>query len=649
MYDFLMTLKSLKPIPMLVWLTFASSLSLCNAAERPNVVLILTDDQGYGDLAFHGNELIDTPVLDRLARESTRMDRFMVCPLCSMTRATLLTGRYNLRTGCASVTRGIESVRPDEVLIPEVLKSAGYTSGCFGKWHIGENYPSHPRGQGFDEFFGMPQGHCDNFFDPVLEHNGEMVQTKGYISDVLTDAAMEFIDKHHEQPFFCYLAYNAPHTPMQIADRYFDKYKGRGLPDKPAAIYGMVQNIDENIGRLLKQLDQLSVADNTIVIFLSDNGAEGPEGSRFNAGMRGMKGTVHEGGVRVPMFVRWPGKVKANRSIDHLSAHVDLLPTIAEFCGIDEIKTKPLDGISLVPLLTSQLTDQQNDWPMDRMVFARNPGWKHLVGALGQPIIDSVNRPFPGSVRTQRWRAVNEGSHWELYDMASDPGQIQDVSSAHPVVIDRLSQAYTDWLADVTSVPITRPTIDIGHPEWAVVKLAVPEAFFSDGDIHWFNQWGFAHDWLTGWSNTDDKIWWKTRVVTAGRYQVSIRYACADDAVGTTLRVSAGDSSVEGTLQKVHEPNPVQRPTRIDKKRFVQTFATQSLGEIELPAGKTRLVLEAVNAIGKQICDVHSLIVTAKTPQQERPKSTDSVTVDQADLRSITCGSSIIIQAAIFD
>ncbi len=598
--------------PVLICLTFGPLLETTVAAERPNVVLILTDDQGYGDLAFHGNDKIDTPVLDRLAKASTRFERFMVCPLCSMTRATLLTGRYNLRTGCASVTRGIEAVRPDEVLIPEVLQRDGYATGCFGKWHIGEQYPSHPRGQGFDEFVGMPQGHWDDYFDPLLEHStvsaiadgGKMVPTQGYISDVLTDAAMAFIAKHHKRPFFCYLPFNAPHTPMQIADSYYDKYKARGLDNKPAAIYGMVQNIDENLGRLFKQIDELGIAENTIVIFLSDNGAEGPEGSRYNAGMRGMKGTVHEGGVRVPMFVRWPGKIEADRALGQLTAHVDLLPTIAELCRIDEVQTKPLDGRSVAPLLLGE----DADWPEDRMVFARNPGWRHLVGAEGQPIIASVNRPFPGSVRTERWRAVNEGETWQLYDMRADPGQTKDVAAAHADVVTRLARGYKEWFADVTAVPIARPVIDIGHRRWPVVKLTVPEAYFT-GDIHWYNRWGFAHDWLTGWSKTKETIWWEADVVEGGRFEVSLKYACAADAVGTKLRVSAAGSSLEGVLRKAHAPNPVQRPTRIKKRRFVQTFAVQSLGEIVLKPGRTRVTLEAVELPGERVCDVHSLVL----------------------------------------
>ncbi len=577
-----------------------------SSESRPNVLLIMTDDQGYGDLQFHGNKKIDTPVLDRLAKESTRFERFMVCPLCSMTRATLLSGRYNLRTGCASVTRGLETVRAEEVLIPEVLKTAGYSTGCFGKWHIGEHYPSHPNGQGFDEFFGMPQGHWDDYFDSMLEHNGEMVPTKGYITDVLTDAAMTFINKHRDRPFFCYVPYNAPHTPMQIADRYFDKYKGRGLADKTAAIYGMVQNIDENVGRLLNQLDELEIAEKTVVIFLSDNGAEGPEGSRYNAGMRGMKGSVHEGGVRVPMFVRWPGKIEANRSQTRLTAHIDLLPTIAELCGVTNLKTKPLDGRSLVPLLLEHNTN----WPKDRMIFSRSPNWRTLVGANGNPAEESVNLRFPGSVRTERWRAVNLGQGWQLFDMGVDPGQTKDVAESHSEVVARLSSAYEIWFTDVTRVSITRPVIDIGHPTWSQVKLTVPEAYFT-GKIGWYNKFGFAHDWLTGWSDTKDKIWWETNVVTAGRYRVTLKYACAEDAIGTKLRISAAGCSLDGVIQKAHAPNPVQRSTRIIKKRFVQAFATQELGEIDLKQGNTRIAIEAIHNPGSEVCEVHSLILTA--------------------------------------
>jgi len=559
----------------------------------------MADDQGYGDLHFYGNDKIDTPVLDRLATESTRFERFFVCPLCTPTRATLLTGRYYLRTGVASVTRGLETVRSEEITIAEVLKTAGYATGCFGKWHVGEHYPNHPNGQGFDDFFGMPTGHWDNYFDPVLEHNGRMVETRGYITNVLTNAAIRFVQERRAEPFFCYVPYNAPHTPLQVSDAYFDKYKARGVDDRTAAIYGMVENIDENVGRLLDTLDDLKLTRNTIVLFLSDNGAEGPEGSRYNAGMRGMKGSLHEGGSRVPFFVRWPGRIKPNAVIERIAAHIDLLPTIAELCEVRMPETAPLDGRSLVPLLTGR-TDRLSD----RMIFTRMPGWRRLVGYVDPVIIDL--QPFPGAVRTQRWRMVNDGSGWQLYDMIADPGQSENVASENAEVVDRLSKAYQRWFADVTREPIVRPPIPVGHRERPAVELPAPEAYFT-GNIRWYNQWGFAHDWLTGWTNTSDVIWWDVDVVSAGRYEVTLMYTCPPEAVGTRLRVQAGEAVVEGSIEKAYDPQPVLRPSRQRKRRYTQTFAALKLGEIQLAKGRGRITLKATDKPADGVCDLKSI------------------------------------------
>ncbi len=590
-----------------VALTFAITLpppqvahgKTAEAKRKPNVLLIMPDDQGYGDLGFHGNDKIDTPVLDRLAVQSTRFDRFFVCPLCTPTRATLLSGRYYLRTGAASVTRGLETMRSEEVTIAEVLESSGYATGCCGKWHLGEHYPNHPNGQGFDEFFGMPTGHWDNYFDPKLQHNDRMVQTSGYITDVLTDAAIRFVEEHQNHPFFCYVPYNAPHTPLQVSDKLFDKYKARGLDDRAAAIYGMIENIDENVGRLLKKLDDLGLADDTIVIFLSDNGAEGPEGSRYNAGMRGMKGRVHEGGSRVPCFIRWPGKIKPDRVIAQIAAHVDLLPTIAELCGVDKLETKPLDGRSLVPLLMKD----DVDWP-DRMIFTRMPGWRRLVSYI-DPVITDL-QPLPGAVRTQRWRLVNDGTGWQLFDMIDDPRQAKDVAVGNPQVVERLAEAYDRWFADVSRVPIHRPPIPVGHSQRPAVELPAPEAYFT-GTIRWYNQWGFAHDWLTDWTDMADTIRWDVDVVHAGRYDVSLMYACPLEAVGTKLRVESGDSAVEGSIQQTHDPQAVLRPSRQKKRRHTQTFAIRSLGEIKLDEGRARITVKALSKPADQVCDLKSV------------------------------------------
>jgi len=569
------------------------------ADGKPNVLMIMTDDQGYGDLRFHGNDKIDTPVLDRLAAESTRFERFFVCPLCAPTRASLLSGRYYLRTGVASVTRGLETMRSREVTIAEVLKAADYATGCFGKWHLGEHYPNHPNGQGFDEFFGMPTGHWDNYFDPRLDHNGQPVETRGYITDVLTDAAIRFIEDHRAGPFFCYVPYNAPHTPLQIPDAYFDKYKARGLDDRTAAIYGMVQNIDENVGRLLKKLDALNLAGNTVVIFLSDNGAEGPEGSRYNAGMRGMKGRVHEGGVRVPLFVRWPGKIPSGKVVKQIAAHVDLLPTIAELCGVKRLNTEPLDGRSLVPLLVGE----PGDWP-ERMFFTRMPGWRRLAGYV-DPVIRDLQQ-FPGAVRTERWRMVNTGSGWQLYDMIADPGQKEDVAAGNARVVERLSRAYQTWFADVTRVPIERPPIPVGYRRRPAVELPAPEAYFS-GAIRWYNKYGFAHDWLTGWTSTADTIWWDVDVTSAGRYEVTLMYTCPPEAVGTRLRVEAAGSSVEGQIEKPYDPEPSLRPSRQRKGRYTQTFAPLKLGRIHLDKGRVRITVRALTRPADRVCDLKSV------------------------------------------
>lgn len=578
------------------WLSFAVLLGTCGAAQRPNILLIMTDDQGYGDLGFHGNDKIDTPVLDRLAAESVRFERFFVCPYCTPTRAALMTGRYPLRTGAAAVTRGLETVRSEEVTIAEVLRDAGYATGCFGKWHIGEHYPSHPNGQGFDEFFGFPQGHWDTYFDAQLEHNGHAVQTHGYMTDVLTDRVLQFIEEHRDKPFFCYVPYNAPHTPHQVPDRYFDKYTARGLAPREAAIYGMVESADENIGRILKRLDALELADQTVVFFLSDNGPEGPEGSRYNAGMRGMKGTVHEGGMRVPLFVRWPGHLQPGKVIQRIAAHVDLLPTIAELCGVENPKTLPLDGKSLVPLLNGE----SSNWP-DRMIFARTSGWRSVL-SFNEPVVTDLHT-LGKTVRTQRWRVVNEGDGWQLYDMSRDPSEKHDVADEHPDLVARLSTAYERWLVDVTRVPIQRPPIPVGYAERPSVELPAPEAYFTGG-VHWYNQFGFAHDWLTGWSGVTDRIWWDVDVVHAGVYEVAVQYTCPPEAVGTKLRVECGGDHVDGMLAEAYNPKPRMRPTRDPKKRFIQTFATQSLGKIEFKEGRQRVTIRSLNAPAGTVCDL---------------------------------------------
>ena len=371
-------------LPLFLW-----SMELqAQEPERPNVIIIITDDQGYGDLGCTGNPHVKTPNIDNFAKESIRFTNFYVSPVCAPTRASLMTGRYSLRTGIRDTYNGGAIMASNEVTLAEMLKQADYKTGIFGKWHLGDNYPSRPMDQGFDESLihlsgGMGQvGDFTtyfkgdrSYFDPILWHNGKQEAYEGYCSDIFADKAIAFIEKNHEQPFFCYLSFNAPHTPLQVPDSYYERYKNidpasgfdgdsrpfvaMGEQDKEDArkVYAMVTNIDDNIGKLIQKLDDLNISDNTLVIFMTDNG---PQQVRYTAGLRGRKGSVYRGGVRVPFYVRYPNKWKGNRNIETIAAHIDVLPTISEICDVKLPENKKLDGRNLVPLLNDKKVAWEN-------------------------------------------------------------------------------------------------------------------------------------------------------------------------------------------------------------------------------------------------------------------------------------------------
>ncbi|MFQ6034269.1 MAG: arylsulfatase [Sedimentisphaerales bacterium] len=558
--------------------------------KRPNIILIITDDQGWGDIHSHGNDLIDTPVLNRLAADGPRFDRFFVSSVCAPTRASLLTGRYYLRTGTHGVTRGYENMRSEEVTIAEALKQAGYVTGCFGKWHNGAHYPCHPNGQGFDEFFGFCGGHWNNYFDTTLEQNGQPVKTKGYITDVLTRAVLSFIETHRKKPFFCYVPYNAPHSPFQVPDKYFNKYKARGLDDKLACIYAMCENLDDNIERILKRLDELALSNNTIVLFLTDNG---PNSDRYNGGMKSRKGSVHEGGVRVPLFIRWPGHIKPGTTISQIAAHIDLFPTILELCGVPMPKTLPQDGVSLAALLKEETAS----WP-DRMIFTFRSGRGDTIGARG-------------AVRTQRWRAVKVRKEWELYDMQADPGQKHNISTEYPDVVKKLGAAYEAAVRDVTKAGFEPLAIHIGYPQWPVVTLPGHEAFLeppSRKAITYKGRSGWANDWITNWTSTEAYPWWPVEVVRPGRFEVTLMYTCPQQNLGAKVRVEIGGKSLEGVVSRAHDPEPIPSPDRVPRGEvYEKIWAPLTLGAIELTRGRTKLVVKAVQIPGSRAFDLKAV------------------------------------------
>ncbi len=551
------------------------------SSNKPNILLIITDDQGWGDIHSHGNDKIDTPVLDELAASGARFNRFYVSPVCAPTRASLLTGRYHLRTGTFGVTRGEEVMRGNEVTIADLFRQAGYATGCFGKWHNGAHYPHHPIGRGFDEFWGFCAGHWNNYFDTTLDHNGEPVKTKGYITDVLTDAAIAFLDKNRDRPFFCYIPYNAPHSPWQVPDEYFDKYKSRGLDDTTACAYGMCENVDDNIGRLVKKLDELNLAENTIVMFLTDNG---PNSDRYNGEMNGRKGSTHEGGVRVPLFIRWPKRIESGTTVKTIAAHIDMLPTLVELAGVNMIETLPLDGLSLVPLLLGESAD----WP-DRMLF--------------------THRRTRGAVRTQRYRLVIEKKRVELYDMSEDPGEQNNAAEDHPEIAKELKTAYTTWLKEVTRLGNQPPPIPVGHAQMKDAELPAPECHLHGG-VKYKGGAGWANDWVTNWTNTEAHVYWELEVVHAGMYEITLMYTCSAQDVGARLCAEVGSERIEGMIEEAHDPDPLPSPDRVPRKEvYEKVWAPLTLGNVMLEEGRIRLYVKALTKPGRSVMDLKSVRV----------------------------------------
>jgi len=412
------------------------------AKGKPNVILIITDDQGYGDLRCHGNKVIQTPNLDELYTQSTRLTNYHVGPTCAPTRAALMTGRYCNRTGVWHTIMGRSLLRKDEITMADVFRAGGYRTSFCGKWHLGDNFPLRPRYRGFDEVLShggggvgqTPDYWGNDYFDDTYMHNGKPVKFEGYCTDIWFDAAMKFVESCAKagKPFFTYLSTNAPHGPFNVAKKYSDLYAGKaGVPN--ANFYGMITNIDENMGKLVKKLDALGIADNTILIFTTDNGTAAGfrRGRGFNAGMRGTKGSEYDGGHRVPFFIRWPaGGIEAKKDIARLTAHLDVMPTLTELCGIDGPKGVALDGRSIVPLLKG---DGAN-WPARTLVTDSQ--------RLENPV-----KWRKSAVMTDRWRLVNGK---ELYDMAADAGQKKNIADGNPETVKKLRAAYDKWWTSVS-------------------------------------------------------------------------------------------------------------------------------------------------------------------------------------------------------
>jgi arylsulfatase A-like enzyme len=560
--------------------------------RRPNIVVILSDDQGWGDLSLHGNLNIETPNIDSLARDGAMFERFFVCAVCAPTRAEFLTGRYHPRGGVHGVTTGAERLNLDEKTIADTFKSAGYTTAAFGKWHNGTQYPYHPNGRGFDEYYGFCSGHWGNYFDPILEHNGKIVRGKGYIIDDLTDHALAFIEQNKNLPFLCYMPFNTPHSPMQVPDNFWEEFRNHPLGmrnrnpereqiDKTRCALAMCENIDWNVGRVLQKLEELKLADNTIVIYFSDNG---PNSWRWNGGMKGRKGSTDEGGVRVPCVIRWPGHIKPRTKISQIAGAIDLLPTLADMAGIPIVGTKLLDGLSIKSLL---LQEAEN-WP-DRMIFS------HQNGRV--------------SVRTQRYRLDHTG---KLFDMQTDPGQYHDISKEKPEAADKLRKAVAEWKQQLLpkSRKDDRP-FPVGYPEFPTTILPA-----RDGVPHGkIRRSARAPNcsYFTNLTNKKDKITWDIEVTNTGQYEAVVFYTCPVNDVGSSIELSFKKNRVRGKVAEPHDPPAIGAEfDRVDRgsESFVKDFRPLNLGKFRLEKGLGELTLSALDVPGKQVMEVRAVMLT---------------------------------------
>jgi arylsulfatase A-like enzyme len=435
---------------------------------RPNVIVFLTDDQGWGDLSYHGNPLAQTPHIDRFAAESVEFERFYVSSVCSPTRASVMTGRWNFRTGVTNVVRDDSRMNLDEVTVAEILRQAGYATAMYGKWHLGGEEEYSPHNRGFeDAIYPAGHGQFGGYNNPSAKHNGKSVKFEGYSMDLWTDHAIAFMKKSkaEDRPFFLYLPTNLVHSPMDPKPGYDKPYLDKGLKEPVSAIYGMQQSIDENFGCLMKALEEGGLADNTLTIYFSDNGPQGhfSEG-RHMAGLRGIKGIMYDNGIRVPCFFRWPvAGLEAGRRIQKIAAHVDLLPTLLEACQVEVPERLRLDGKSLIPVLTSKAAEAV--WP-DRYLFfqwdALSIPQKNLCFAVvGQRYKLVQANGNAREVMCQQYEDVcqwNERRYepirsktpkYELFDLVNDPGEDNDLAKKHPELVRDMRKEYESWFDDV--------------------------------------------------------------------------------------------------------------------------------------------------------------------------------------------------------
>ncbi|MEK6482175.1 arylsulfatase [Catalinimonas sp. 4WD22] len=560
--------------------------------STPNIILIMSDDQGWGDLSINGNSNLYTPNIDSLAIQGVSFEHFYVSPVCSPTRAELLTGRYHTRGGVYSTSAGGERLDLDETSIAQHFQQAGYQTACYGKWHNGMQYPYHPNARGFDDFYGFASGHWGNYFSPMLERNGQIVEGEGYIIDDLTNKGIEFIQKNREQPFFLYLPFNTPHSPMQVPDEWWNKMKDKRLdslhrdpskedPQFTRAALAMCENIDWNVGRLIQTLKKLQLEENTIVIYLSDNG---PNSWRWNGDMKGRKGSTDEGGVRSPLLMQWKGKLAAGKKIEEIASVMDIFPTLADLAHIPTEQQKVLDGKSLKPLL---LNKGQTNWE-DRVLI------NHWNGKT--------------SVRSQQYRLDHEG---QLFDVSADPGQRNNIAEDHPEVVERLAAERRTWEEDaLAELPAKdQRSFPVGHPDFQYNQIPARDGT-AHGNIQRSNRYPNC-SFFENWTSTEDSISWEIEVLEEGDFALEVYYTCKPEDVGTTLSLSFQDAIHTFKVTEAHDPPLIgMENDRVERQEsYLKDFKPMNAGVIHLGQGEGTLTLKAETIPGREAIDFRLLML----------------------------------------
>lgn len=576
----------------------AQSSSEPKRVERPNVILIMSDDQGGGDYGFLGNAVIRTPELDAMFEKSALLSRFYVSPVCAPTRASLMTGRYNYRTRCIDTYIGRAMMDPAEVTIAELLKNAGYRTGIYGKWHLGDNYPMRPMDQGFEESLvhrgggiGQPSdpvGAEGKYTDPTLFRNGAAEQIKGYCTDIYFDSAMDFIEGAvgEEKNFFTYIATNAPHGPFHdVPQDLYEEYskadfgpilisepnpkRKQSEMDKLARIAAMITNIDENVGQLFRKLDELSIRENTIVLYMNDNG---PNTSRYVGNMRGRKSHVDDGGIRSPLLFHWPKRIESQRSSDVLCAHIDVLPTILDACNVPVPAGLNLDGRSFLPLLT----EEHPEWGQRQVVFQTHRG-------------NEPQKFHHFAIHEDPWKLVHPSGFGnenfdgepklELYNLRKDPRQQVDLASSRPEVLQRLKSSYERWFEDVST---TRPD------NYAPPRIVIGTEFEASTVL---TRQDWRHTSGQPWGRKSNGFW-LLEAPGGGEYEVEV--ILKPDHPGGNATIS---------VQSERDKTPVQAKVVIASDQ-IRGHSVR----VALPAGKLRLSA-SVN-YGGEIAGPHQVVLT---------------------------------------